>query len=203
MGIEEAEGQGFEFGFDLVETEPAGQRGEEELRLGGDFPLLLRPHRLKRAHIVEPVGEFEDEDADIAFDGFEDVLEVVDLGFVGLGDGPDEEGDVRSEPLSDLFDRMVRVFDDVVQQGGGDDRGVPLTHLPRDDERHGKRVQDIGLPALAGLARMRLLRQPVGILHQRPFLRCKSFRQRVHQLVVRRGNHLTVIHSYIICLLKQ
>ena len=125
---------------------------------------------------MQAVGELEDEDTDIALDRFENMLEVVDLGLVRLGNCPDEEGNVRSEAFPDLLDRVICILHNIMQEGRGDDGYIPLTHLPCHDERHGQRMQNIRLPALASLPLMGLPRQLVRILHQRPLLSTEILR---------------------------
>ena len=122
------EGEVFELPLDAVDAQPMRQRRVDLERLLGLLDLLLLAQVAERAHVVQAVGELDQDDADI-FGHRHDHLAVVlglllfgrgeaDLG--QLGDAVDEHGDLVAELLPDLFDRGVGVFDHVVQQGAGD-----------------------------------------------------------------------------------
>ena len=89
---------------------------------------------LQGAHVVEAVGELDDDDADVGDHGEEHLADVLglmvfavgELDFVELGDAFDDVGDLLAEALFDLFGGDVGVFDGVVQQAGGDGGGVHL-----------------------------------------------------------------------------
>lgn len=197
QGIQELEGQVLQFGLDLEEPEATGQRREEELRLGRDLPLLLGPEAGKGPHIVQPVGELQQKHPYIALDGTQDVLEIVHLILVGLGDRGDQEGDVVAETVADFPDRMGRVLHDVVQQGGRNDRGTLLPHFLHDHERHGQRMQDVRQAAVPRLRGVRFLRQLEGVLDERLVLGGHILGQGGEQFVVRLRNHLFVGHNQV------
>mmetsp|Transcript_35687 Transcript_35687/g.114147 ORF Transcript_35687/g.114147 Transcript_35687/m.114147 type:complete len:283 (-) Transcript_35687:397-1245(-) len=60
MGV--PEGDVLQFGLELPEAEAVGEGREDLQRFPGDLPLLLRPHRGQRPHVVEPVRELHDYD---------------------------------------------------------------------------------------------------------------------------------------------
>ena len=106
---------------------------------------------LERAHVVEAVGELDDDDADVGDHGEEhlaDVLGLVvfavgELDLVELGDAFDDVGDLLAEALFDLLGGDVGVFDGVVQQAGGDGGGV---HLELgEDQADFERMDGVGL----------------------------------------------------------
>ena len=82
----------------------------------------------ERAHVVQAVGELDDDDADVLGHRQEHLAQVLDLRVFfrlvrdarQLGDAVDELRDLVAELLGDLLARDDRVFDDVVQQRGGD-----------------------------------------------------------------------------------
>ena len=81
---------------------------------------------------MQAVGELDEEDADVAREGEDQLAEV--LGLFGavrlefeageLGDAVDQAGDLGAECLGQVVAVDSGVFDDVVQQGGGDGADV-------------------------------------------------------------------------------
>ena len=107
-------------------------------RLARDRLLLVRRQARQRAHVVQAVGELDDDDADVLGHRHEHLAQVLDLRvflrLVGdarqLGDAVDELRDLGAEFLGDLFARDDRVLDHVVEEGGGDRRAVHLHDRP-------------------------------------------------------------------------
>ena len=134
------------------------ERGVDVERLAGDLLLLLGLQVLERAHVVQAVGELDDDDADVGDHGEQhlaDVLGLVvfavgELDLVELGDAFDDVRDLLAEALGDLGRGDVGVFDGVVQQAGGDGGGV---HLELgEDLADLERMDDVGLARGAVLA---------------------------------------------------
>jgi hypothetical protein len=133
-GIGVAEGEVFEFAAELAHAEAVGEGRVDVEGLAGDLLALLGLEVLEGAHVVEAVGELDDDDADVGDHGEEhlaDVLGLVifavgELDFVELGDAFDDVGDLLAEALFDLFGGDVGVFDGVVEEAGGDGGGVHL-----------------------------------------------------------------------------
>ena len=165
----ELEGKVLELRLDTVQAQASGQGRIEEVGLAGDLHLLVRPHPLQGAHIVQAVAELDEQGPDIVMDGIEDLLVIVHLLGVGiflflaLGDRVHEESDVVSELRADVLYGIRRVLHDVVEEGG--DHGVGIQFkLLRGDLRHGDRMDDVRLPGLALLALVGLGRQGIGVL---------------------------------------
>ena len=202
QGIQELEGQILQFGLDLEQAQTAGQRREEELRLGRYLPLLLGLQARECPHVVQAVGELQEKHPHVALDRAQDVLEIVHLPLVRLGHRRDQEGHVVPETVADFLDGMGRVLHDVVQQGGGDDRRPLLPHLLHDHERHGQRMQDVRQAAVPCLRGVRLLCQLEGVLDERLVPVGHIFGQGREQLVVRLRNHFFVSHCQILLIYK-
>ena len=126
----------------------AGERRIDLERLLGDALAALGLHVLERAHVVQAVGELDEQHADVARDGDQQLAEVLRLlGLLGdevepldLGQAVDEGADLRAEHLVDLGARDVGVLDDVVQQRRRDGGVVELQlgEDRRDFERDGR-----------------------------------------------------------------
>jgi hypothetical protein len=162
---------------DPVDPEPIGDRGEDVERLARDAPAGLRTHRVERAHVVQPVGELDQDDADVARHRQQHLLQArglrlgarleVELG--ELADPIDQLGDLLAEGLGQL--RLVDrgVLDDVVQQRG-DQTLVVHAHLGQ-DARNRQRVIDIGLARLALLALVRFGAEQIGVVARLDLIR--------------------------------
>ena len=100
-----------------------GERGEDVEGFAGDSALLLGVQVLERAHVVEAVGELDDDDAHVGDHGEQHladvlglvVLAVGELDFVELGDAFDDVGDLLAEAAGNVGGGDVGVFDGVVQ----------------------------------------------------------------------------------------
>jgi hypothetical protein len=86
--------------------------------------LLLRGQAVQRAHVVEPVGELDQDDPDVLGhreQHLADVLGLLLLVAVGaearqLGDTVDELCDLRPEALFDIAERELGVLGDIVEE---------------------------------------------------------------------------------------
>ena len=121
--------------------------------------------RAERAHVVQAVGELDQQDADVAGhrdDHLADVLGLlllaaVELDRVELGEAVDDARDLGAELVLELLERDLRVLDRVVQQRGHERRRVQVQ--VREHVRHGERVLDEVLARDALLALVRALRR--------------------------------------------
>ncbi len=142
-------------------------------RLAGDALLLVRRQAVQRAHVVEAVGQLDQDDPDVLGHGQEhlsDVLGLLLLVAVGaeprqLRDAVDELGDLAAEALLDVGQAVFGVLGDVVQERGLDrDRvDAELGH----DLGRGDRVRDVGLTRRTALAGVRLDGQVEGGIDRR------------------------------------
>ena len=113
--------------------------------------------RVERAHVVEAVGQLDQDHPDVG--GHRDHHLAVVLGLLlvaalegdagELRDAVDELGDLVAEVLAHVVERRARVLDRVVQQRRADRLGVEA-HA-RADLRHADRVRDELLARLAPL----------------------------------------------------
>ncbi len=89
---------------------------------------LLARDELQGAHVVQAVGELDQQHAHVVRDGQQQLAEVLGLlrpfGHevepLDLGQAIDERPDLRAEQLVDLLAGGGRVLDGVVQDGGHD-----------------------------------------------------------------------------------
>ena len=151
LGLEHLEREVLELPLDLPDPEPLRQRGVDLHRLAGDPLLLLRLEVAQGAHVVEPVGELDEDDADVVGHRQEhlpDVLGLLLLVGVGgearqLGHAVDEVGDLGAEPLLDVGEAVLRVLGDVVEERRRHGDGVDA-ELGEDLGRR-DRVRDVRL----------------------------------------------------------
>ena len=163
LGVQGGEGQVLELPLELLDPEPVRQRRVDvEGLLGGAALLPLRHHR-HRAHVVEPVGELDDEHPPVRRHGHEHLahrggllgLFGVELQAVELGHPVDDGAHLGPELLGDVLEGEPGVLHRVVQQGRGHRPGVEAQ--VGDDGGDGHGVGDVGLAGLAELAHVGLL----------------------------------------------
>ena len=151
LGIEIAQTHVFDLPLDLPNPETVRDRRVDVERLARDRLLFGRRKARQRAHVVQAVGELDDDDADVLGHRQEHFAQVLDLRVFlrlirnarELRDAVDEPRDLLAELLGDLLAGDRRVFDDVVQQRGRDRLTVHL-ELGQ-DAGDGQRVLDVRL----------------------------------------------------------
>ena len=134
-------------------------------------PPVLR-QVVERPHVVEPVGELDEDDADVVDHREQHLAEVLRLPLLArrerdgadLGDPLDEVGDLGAEELLDALDGGQGVLDDVVEEAGRDGHDVEL-HV---GEEVGdlERVDEVGLARVAHLSLVLAGREDVGPAQQ-------------------------------------
>ena len=121
--IELLECQILHLGGYLVEAHTPRERAVDIHRLTrGPFPAGSLLAEMQRAHVVKPVGQLHEQDADVARCGENEFLEVLGLRqllgavfqLVQLGDPIDQFGDVGAKAHLDIADIDVGIFDHVM-----------------------------------------------------------------------------------------
>ncbi len=176
--------------LDREQTETIGQRREQIDRLAGDLHLLVRRHRAERSHVVQPVGDLDQNHAYVVGERKQHLAEILGLfrraGLENprhLGQSVDHQRDLRAETALDILYRIVGILDHVVQQRG-DDRLDSEPDLVHDDPSDGQRMQDIRLPRATAHALVGFLRQKKSPLDQiRVVVVLAYLRAGRHQLV--------------------
>ncbi len=138
------------------------QRRVNVERLLGYLLPLLAVQVLQRAHVMQAVGQLNDDYADIGDHGQQHLADVLRLmvfavGELDLVEFRDPLDDVRhllAEALLDLFGGHIGVFDRVMQQAGGNRRRIHLQL--RQHQRDLQRMPRIGIARGALLAFMLL-----------------------------------------------
>ena len=121
-----------------------------------------------RAHVVQPIGQLDEDHAHVLGHGQEHLADVLGLPLLvamraelrQLGDAVHQPGHLRPEALLDVLQRVLRVLRDVVQERRLDRDRVEAELGER--LRRGDRVSDIRLAARPLLVRVRLDRETVG-----------------------------------------
>jgi hypothetical protein len=168
LGLHRREREVLELPLDRVHAEPVGQRRVDVEGLASDAVLLVGTQRAERTHVVEPVGELDDQDADVAAHRDDHLADRLRLGvlpeldLVQLRDAVDHRGDLRAELGGELLHRVRRVLHGVVEQRRAQG-GLGHAELG-EDRRDRQRVRDVRVAGLAGLAGVVVLRRPVGTL---------------------------------------
>ena len=160
--------------LNLPDAQTMRDRSVDIERFARDRFLLRRGKARERPHVVQAVGELDDDDADIFGHRQKHLAKVFDLRvflrLVGnprqLRDAVNEARDLFAELRGDLLRGDRRVFDDVVEQCRGDRL---MIHLEvGEDARDGKGMPDIRLARSAALAFVSGAGRLVGALQLRP-----------------------------------
>ena len=169
VGLELLERERLHLVHDFVHANPLGQRGIDIHRLLGDpAALVLRLHMMERAHIVQPVGELDEQHANVVAQRQQELAQILGsalilrlrLDLAELGDPVDQPRDRRSEQFLDLLVRRDRVLDRVVEDCG-DDRLVVELQVG-EDARDFDRMAEIGVARGPHLRAMGLHREDIG-----------------------------------------
>ena len=137
------------------------------------WDLLVFGQGGQGTHVVEPVGQLDDQHPEVFGQGDQHLADAGRLLFLAgvevealqLGDAVHDEPDIGTEVPLEVVEGDGGVLHRVVQQGGGH-RHVIQT-LPGHDGGHRQRMVDVGLSGLAGLACMGGQRHLVGPLDHR------------------------------------
>ena len=168
-----AEGELLQLLAHVLHAHAPGERRIDVHRLLGDAQALVLRHVVERAHVVQAVGELDQQHAHVFGDGQQQLAQVFRLlGLLGdevelleLGQALDQLADFRAEQLVDLGPRRRRVLDRVVQQGDGDRRLVEV-HVGEDGGDF-ERMREIGIAGGALLVAMLLHGIDIGLVEQR------------------------------------
>jgi hypothetical protein len=124
--MQRGEREVLELPLDGVDAETVRERGVDLEGLLGLLDLLLLGHRRQRAHVVQAVGQLDEDDPDVRGHRHHHLPVVLGLRLVArlerdageLGDAVDQAGDLLAELGLHLLQRGGGVLDRVVQQGG-------------------------------------------------------------------------------------
>ena len=128
---------------------------------------------VERAHVVQPVGELDQQHAHVLGNRQQQLAQVLRLlgllrdqvELLQLGQALDQLADIRAEQLVDLLAGRRGVLDRVVQQRDGDRRLVEM-HVG-EDRRDFERMREIGIAGSAPLVAMLLHGIDIGLVEQR------------------------------------
>jgi len=168
LGLQIPESQVLQLPLELPDTQAVGQRREHVHRLAGDARLALRLQVTEGAHVVQPVRQLDDDDAQVVHHGEDHLAQVLGLFLIQvrtvhlalaldaleLADPLYERGDGLAKDLAQVIVGVGRVFDDIVENGR-DDRLFIQPQIEQADS-HFDRVHDIWLARGAQLVAVRL-----------------------------------------------
>ena len=143
--VQDLEGQVIELPLHRIDAEPVRERRIHLERLLRLPHLGLLALVLDRAHVVEPVGELDQDDPNVLRHRHDHLAEVLGVGLLAglegrpgqLGDPLDQLGDLIAELRPDVVGLGLCVLDDVVQERGRErllvevELGADLRDRPR------------------------------------------------------------------------
>ena len=171
VGVHRGKAQVLQFAEQQVKAQPVRDGRVDVQGLAGDAAALFGIDRVQRAHVVQPVGQLDEDDAHVARHRQQHFPEAFSLLFrlggeiqaVQLGQAIDQFRDFGAESFGQLVLGDALVFHHVVQQGGRQRVDVELP--ARADFRDGDGMRDVGRSAGAELAQVRLVREAIGFAH--------------------------------------
>ena len=201
----------FELHFDLVYAEAIGDWREDVHSFAGDTFSFFRWEIVQCTHVMEPVGEFDDDDTDVGRHGEEHLTEVLkevlfaltmksDLG--KLGDAVDDVGDFRTETLLYLREGDSRVFGYIMQESCRDSAGI---HADASEDLGGaEAMDDIGFARASLLFLVGISSDGIGIRDEPPVLVGERSLAGLEDIVDRescfhRNDHLQYSTSWSFC----
>ncbi len=166
------ERQFFQLVLDLAHPQAVGDGRVDIERLLGNLDAPLLRKVVKRAHVVQTIGELHQDDADVIHHRQQHLAEVFRLPlFAGrerncadFGDAFDDVGDFLAEQLFNALGGGERILDDVVEQPGRHGRHIEL-HFGK-KVRDFERMNQIRLTRMADLPLMLECREYVGAAEQ-------------------------------------
>ena len=113
LRLEVLERQLLELVLDLAHAQPVGDRRVDVERLLGDLDAPLLRQVVERPHVVQPIGELDQDDADVIHHRQQHLAEVLGLPLLAgregdgadLGHALDDVGDLGAEELGDALGR--------------------------------------------------------------------------------------------------
>ncbi len=130
VGVQDGERPILQLPLDDVHAEPVRQRREDLQRHPGDARLLGWGLEAEGPHVVQPVGDLDEQDPVVPGQCDDQFPQCLGLGrvpethLVELGHPVDEVGDLRAEVRRDGLQGVAGVLDRVVQEGRDDRGGV-------------------------------------------------------------------------------
>lgn len=173
LGLDVLEREVLQLPPQLRHTEAMRERRIEVTSLLRDALSLLGRQPIERPHVVQTVGELDDDDAQILRDREQQLAIALDLTLLrrtaggqlrDLRQTVDDRGDLLPELRFDVGEREVRVLDDVVQQTARDGDRVELKI--GEDLGDFDRVRDVRIAGIADLSAMRRLAVAIGAQQQ-------------------------------------
>ena len=157
--VDIAEAEVFEFAANLAHPEAVGDGRVDVERFAGNFLLPLGRQMLERAHVMQAIGQLDEDDANVVHHGEHHFAQVFglllfsggEIDFADLGDALDDVRDLLAKFLANVDDRDRGVFDRVVEQSGGDGDRIHL-HFG-EHERDFERMHEVRLARRRGSVR--------------------------------------------------
>ncbi len=173
LRVHHREREVLELPLDVLDAEPVRERRVDVERLLRDALLLGLGKRRDRAHVVEPVGELDEQDAHVLRHRHEHLAHRggllrflgVELQPVELGHPVDDRGEIGTEIGDEVVDGDGGVLDRVVEQRGRE-RDVVEAEVG-EDHRDAERMRDVGVAGPPDLVLVGVPRDLVGVLDQR------------------------------------
>ena len=173
LGFQLAKGERLHLLHEFVHADTLGERRVDLHRLARNSAALVGiGDVVERPHVVQPVGELDQQHADVVRHGEQELAEIfggalalgLRLDLAELGDAIDHARNLGAEQPLDLVIGGDGILDRVVQNRGRD--RLAVEPQVGEDARHLDRMAEIRVAAGALLTAMRLHREDIGAVEQ-------------------------------------
>ena len=152
LGVFVLEAEVLQFGLNAVQAQAVGQGSIDVEGFARNLVLLVGEHGAQCAHIVQAVGNLDEDDTDVVAHGQQQLFEILGLrrGTVAedaagdFGQSVHNLGNLVAEDVFDVLYGIVRILHHVVQQGGADG-GRAQSDFIAHNFCHGDGVHDVWL----------------------------------------------------------
>ena len=196
-----AEAEVLELLLHLVQAEPVCQRSIDVERLARYLVLLAGQLAAQGAHVVQAVGNLDEDDAYVVAHGEQQLLEglglcrclVAEDATRYLRHAVHNLCYLRTEDVGDVLHRIVRILHHIVQQRRAD-AGAAQAYLLAGNLRHGDGVHDVWLAGKSADALVRFLCEVEGLVDDFGVLAVVRCQIGVYQMLIGFGNHPLIFH---------
>ena len=195
----------FQFRLDLIQSQAIGKRGVNIKGFACNLILLVGQHGTECTHVVQAVGNLDQDHPDIIRHGEQEFLEVfclcrspVTKNTSGdFGQSVDNLCNLGPEDIFDIFYCIIGVLDNIVQQSGTNGSRAKAYFIAY-DLRDGNGVHDIRFPRASFDAFMCLIGEIEGLGYNLNTFAVLGSKIIVQQFLKRLFNHLLFSYFFLV-----
>ena len=200
--LTEPERQVFQLRLDVIESKSVSQGSIEIVRFAGYLQLLVGTLCLQGAHVMEPVGELDEQSPHICMYTLQNLTEIIDLLalvilLLGTFRNHVHKGaHIIAETAADITHGVRSILHHIMQQSRRHHVRVEF-QVDAYNRRHRQRMQDIWFARLAALQAVRLTGKLKGSAYQLKIFCRETLRKPVMQFIPLFVHYPVVIFAHL------